>query len=221
MKDPAFLFYPSDFLTGTMFMNNEQIGIYIRLLCSQHQHGGIIDKVSFNSLVGSNDLIRSKFTETDTGYYNERLTGEMEKRNKKSTNMSETAKEVWLKRKEAKNTIVKEKNTNVLQLQNKSKTKVKKKDTIVIQPVNVNEDIILNKEIKVYSSFAHLKLTYDEFDKLIDCGFTKKQIDETIESIQNYKKNTNYVSLYLTLKKWIKSEQGTTSPTQRTSMKFS
>jgi uncharacterized protein YdaU (DUF1376 family) len=47
-KDPAFLFYPSDFLTGTMFMNNEQIGIYIRLLCSQHQHGGVIDKISFN-----------------------------------------------------------------------------------------------------------------------------------------------------------------------------
>ena len=48
-KDPAFLFYTSDFLTGTMFMTNEQVGIYIRLLCSQHQHGGIIDKISFNS----------------------------------------------------------------------------------------------------------------------------------------------------------------------------
>jgi uncharacterized protein YdaU (DUF1376 family) len=214
MKDPAFLFYPSDFLTGTMFMNNEQIGIYIRLLCSQHQHGGIIDKVSFDSLVQGNQLIKSKFIECETGYYNERLATEMDKRNRKSNNMSEVAKVVWAKRKEEKNTIV-------LQKQNKSNTKVKKNDTIVIQPINVNEDIIINKEIKVYSSFAHLKLTYDEFDKLIACGFNKKLIDETIESIQNYKKNTNYVSLYLTLKKWIKSEQGTTSPTQRTSMKFS
>jgi uncharacterized protein YdaU (DUF1376 family) len=209
MKDPAFLFYPSDFLTGTMFMNNEQIGIYIRLLCSQHQHGGIIDKVSFNSLVGENQLIKSKFIETETGFYNERLTGEMEKRNKKSTNMSETAKEVWAKRKELKNTIV-------LQKQNKSKTKVKKNDTIVMQTVNVNEDI------NYYIKFDHLELSNDEFKKLIDSGFTKAQIDETIESIQNYKKNTNYVSLYLTLKKWIKSEQGTTAqPVQRTSMKFS
>ena len=99
-KDPAFLFYPSDFLTGTMFMTNEQIGIYIRLLCSQHQHGGIIDKDSFNALVGSNILIKNKFIETDTGFYNERLTIEMEKRNKKSNNMSETAKDVWRKRKE-------------------------------------------------------------------------------------------------------------------------
>ena len=98
-KDPAFLFYPSDFLTGTMFMNNEQVGIYIKLLCSQHQHGGIIDKISFNSLVGENSIVKSKFTESENGFYNERLTYEMEKRNKKSNNMSETAKEVWKNRK--------------------------------------------------------------------------------------------------------------------------
>ena len=84
MKDPAFLFYPSDFLTGTMFLNNEQIGIYIRLLCSQHQHGGLIDKLSFNSLVANNELLRSKFIETEHGFYNERLATEMDKRNKKS-----------------------------------------------------------------------------------------------------------------------------------------
>ena len=139
-KDPAFLFYPSDFLTGTMFMNNEQIGIYIRLLCSQHQHGGIIDKISFNTLVGENLIIKSKFIETETGFYNERLTSEMDKRNKKSNNMSETAKEVWKIRK--------------IQLHNKSKQNeynciedVKKNDTIVIQPVNRNEDI--NKDISI------------------------------------------------------------------------
>lgn len=100
-KDPAFLFYPSDFLTGTMFMNNEQIGIYIRLLCSQHQHGGVIDKISFNSLVGNNDIIKAKFTEIDLGFYNERLASEMEKRNKKSNNISKAVKDVWEKRKES------------------------------------------------------------------------------------------------------------------------
>ena len=202
MKDPAFLFYPSDFLTGTMFMNNEQIGIYIRLLCSQHQHGGIIDKVSFDSLVQGNQLIKSKFIECETGYYNERLATEMDKRNRKSNNMSETAKEVWAKRKEEKNTIV-------LQKQNKSNTKVKKNNTIVIQPINVNEDI------NYYIKFDHLELSKDEFKKLIDSGFSKGQIDETIESIQNYKKNTNYVSLYLTLKKWLKKDKTETTPTEK------
>lgn len=135
-KDPAFLFYPSDFLTGTMFLSNEQIGIYIRLLCSQHQHGGLIDKLSFDSLVGNNHLLRSKFIENENGFYNERLTIEVSKRNKKSTNMSNTAKEVWEKRKLEKeyncNTNVKEINTNV-----------KENDTNVMQTVNVNKDIYI------------------------------------------------------------------------------
>jgi len=100
-KDPAFLFYPSDFLTGTMFMSHEQIGIYIRLLCSQHQHGGVIDKISFNSLVGNNEIVRTKFIEIDLGFYNQRLADEMEKRNKKSNNISKAVKEVWEKRKES------------------------------------------------------------------------------------------------------------------------
>jgi uncharacterized protein YdaU (DUF1376 family) len=140
MKDPAFLFYPSDFLTGTMFLNNEQIGIYIRLLCSQHQHGGLIDKLSFNSLVANNELLRSKFIETEHGFYNERLATEMDKRNKKSNNMSETAKEVWKQRKTQKlyksNTNVKENDTNVKEI-----------DTNVIHPININKDIIINKNI--------------------------------------------------------------------------
>jgi uncharacterized protein YdaU (DUF1376 family) len=139
-KDPAFLFYPSDFLTGTMFMSNDQIGIYIKLICSQHQHGGIIDKISFNTLVGENLIIKSKFIETETGFYNERLTSEMDKRNKKSNNMSETAKEVWKIRK--------------IQLHNKSKQNeynciedVNKNDTFAIQPVN--RDININKDISI------------------------------------------------------------------------
>lgn len=137
-KDPAFLFYPSDFLTGTMFMNNEQVGIYVRLLCSQHQHGGIIDKVSFNSMVGQNELIRTKFVETENGFYNIRLMEEMGLRNQKSNNMSKAALETWQKR---KNTIVLKTDTIVKQKQNKSDSKVNKKNTIAILPEDINEVI--------------------------------------------------------------------------------
>lgn len=141
-KDPAFLFYPSDFLTGTMFMTDAEVGKYIRLICAQHQHGGILDKVSFNAMVGENQIIKSKFIESETGFYNERLTIEMDKRNKKSNNMSEVAKEVWKNRKMQLHTKNKENKY-------KSNTKVNKIDTIVIQPVNINEDenksVIINK----------------------------------------------------------------------------
>lgn len=113
-KDPAFLFYASDFLTGTMFFTNEQIGKYIRLLCSQHQHGGFIDKNSFIQLVGDDTILRSKFIETKHGFYNIRLSEEMETRAKKSSNISDAAKETWKKRKEEiqKNTIVSQSHKN-------------------------------------------------------------------------------------------------------------
>ena len=79
-KDPAFMFYSSDFLTGTIFMTNEEVGIYVRLLCIQHQHGGSIGKVEFENMVGDRDRIREKFKENGVGYYNERLREETERR---------------------------------------------------------------------------------------------------------------------------------------------
>lgn len=94
-KDPAFLFYTQDFIVGTMHMTYEQRGIYICLLCSQHQHGGLIDKASFNAMVGENEIIRKKFIETNDGFFNERLSLEMAKRAKKSTNLSLNAQKRW------------------------------------------------------------------------------------------------------------------------------
>lgn len=188
-KDPAFLFYVSDFLTGTMFMNNEQVGIYIRLLCSQHQHGGIIDKISFNCLIGENLIVKSKFIETETGFYNERLTIEMEKRNKKSNNMSEVAKEVWKNRKIHLHEKIEQK-------QYKSNTKVKETDTIVIQPINVNENININNNIKVNEQKKELIFPFhsNEFinvwNMLVD---GKKWKSKTINALQmSLKKLSKY-----------------------------
>lgn len=86
-KDPAFLFYTSDFLTGTMFMNFEQRGKYIYLLCAQHQHEGIIDKNSFNTIVGDDKILRGKFIENENGFFNLRLSKEILNR-KKGTDAS-------------------------------------------------------------------------------------------------------------------------------------
>lgn len=97
MKDPAFPLYTQDFFIGTMLMTDEEVGVYIRLLIIQHQHGGLIDKQTFLSKTSNYPRVAEKFIMTDDGYYNERLMKEMVKREKKSNNLSANAKARWSK----------------------------------------------------------------------------------------------------------------------------
>jgi len=80
-EDPAILLYTSDFLTGTIDLTESQVGKYIRLLCIQHQkENNEIPKEYFNEKVGCDNILRSKFIETDTGFYNKRMRKETDKR---------------------------------------------------------------------------------------------------------------------------------------------
>ncbi|MFA5261284.1 MAG: hypothetical protein WC450_08665 [Candidatus Omnitrophota bacterium] len=84
-KDPAFLFYTSDFLTGTMTMTDEQVGKYIRLLCMQHQKGTLTKKDMLFICRTYDNEVFSKFQENSDGtFFNKRLLAETEKRVKYS-----------------------------------------------------------------------------------------------------------------------------------------
>lgn len=73
--------------------------------------------------------------------------------------------------------------------------------------VNDNVNVNVNDNKDIYMSFKHLKITKAECIKLNE-NYTKEQIDTVLESIQNYKGNSKYVSLYLTAKNWLKKEHG-------------
>lgn len=79
-KDPAFLLYSSDFLTGTYTMTDEQVGKYIRLLCLQHQKGSLTED-DMQKICGKYDgSIYDKFQKNGTEYINQRLKDEAQKR---------------------------------------------------------------------------------------------------------------------------------------------
>ena len=80
-KDPAFLFYSSDFLNGVADLTMEERGQYITLLCLQHQKGSLTQKTIRLSVGSVSVDVMSKFTKDQDGnFYQERLREEIEKR---------------------------------------------------------------------------------------------------------------------------------------------
>ena len=149
-KDPAFLFYSSDFLTGTMFMDNDQVGKFIRLMCAQHQKGRLTEKDMLKICVTHDDDIFSKFAVDEAGlYYNERLEQEVVKRKAYSESRRNTRK-----KKEAVNDISL---SYVLHMENENENE------------NIVEDVVLDKPVdKPKTTKVFTKPTIDEIAVYMD-----------------------------------------------------
>lgn len=82
-QDPAFLLYASDFLTGTQFFTDEQVGKYIRLLCTQKLSGPISEKHMLHICKTHDPELWEKFQKNNDGkFFNVRLAEVIEKREK-------------------------------------------------------------------------------------------------------------------------------------------
>lgn len=136
MKDPAFLFYSSDFVTGTQFFSDEQKGKYISLLCAQHLHGHLSEEQMIIICKSHDISVWKKFVKDADGlYYNERLEIEVLKR-----------KAYSLSRSNNKTGKVKSENQQITKPKNKKN--ISKSYDNHMGNININKDISINKDIK-------------------------------------------------------------------------
>ena len=176
MKDPAFLFYSNDFLSGTYLMNDEQVGKYIRLLCLQHQKGSLSKKDMLNICKTYDEDIFNKFSiDKEDNYFNTRLKDEFEKRRAYSESRS-------INRKGKKSKII-------------SKTYDKHME-------DENEDIIINRRFKK-PTIEEVKEYFDEWsygnaEKFFNYYEVNEWKDSKGNKIRNWKQKAQGV--------WFKKE---------------
>ena len=70
-----------------------------------------------------------------------------------------------------------------------------------------DSDSVISKDI--YRSFAHLSILNSDIEKLLD-KYPINEIDEVLDSIENFKGNKKYTSLYLTASKWLSKNKKST-----------
>lgn len=210
-KDPALLFYTSDFLIGTAELTDAEVGQYIRLLCYMHQKGRLSAK-SISFLIGSCSMeVLNKFQiDKDGNFYSERLELEAEKRRNFSLSRRENGKKGG--RGNKKQEFLNDKalalhmgNENENENEIKEEKKGRKNSKKTKSPTW--EELIDPVSVRICSEFKKVVCleppTQEQMNKLLQ-SFEIGQIFDVVEAMENkadlLKK---YESFYLTCKNWL------------------
>lgn len=207
MKDPAFLFYSSDFLSETILMSDEEIGQYIKLLCLQHQKGHLKEKDILNICKTNNEEIFSKFKKDNEGnYYNERLDEEIIRRKKYSESRRENRKKKITHEKDINNIC----NSYEKHMETKTITKTinetenKKIDNRGMGEEEKKEENIKKEQEEKIHFAEFVTMTNVEYNKLVNT-YSKEFADQCITVLDNYKGSNGkkYKSDYRAILNWV------------------
>lgn len=158
-KDPAFLFYAADFITGTQFFTNEQVGKYIRLLCAQKIHGHLREKDMLNICQSYDEDIFEKFDKDEEGlYYNVVLEGHIEKRKIYAESRRNNRLKAFTDNNKPKQSTDKKTVKGKKDMSDISSTYVPHMENVI-----VNENVIKNKEDKIKIALKKLKTQAEDF----------------------------------------------------------
>ena len=164
MKDPAIVFYTSDFMVGVSNLTMEERGQYITLLCLQHQLGHLSKKtIDLNIPNVSEDVLNKFQLDEDNKYYNLRLENEIFKRSKFIEHQRENGK---------KGGRPKKADENPKETQKKPKIKAKQKP---LEDEDDNENEINNIYNYIESNFNRTlsPIEYEEISKWEDNDLTR------------------------------------------------
>jgi len=181
-KDPAVLFYTSDFISGTITMTDEQRGKYILLLCIQHQKGHLTEKDMLNICKTYDEDIWCKFKNEDGVFFNERMKEESEKRAKYAESRRDNRKKKDVKEEDIKNIS----STYVPHMENENENI--NKDTI--KDIIIIDNNIIEKEFetfwKLYDKKAGVKAKlFKKWTKL-----KQPEKDKIFETLPKYVAST-------------------------------
>ena len=190
-KDPAVLFYTSDFLSATQGLTMAEIGQLIKLICVQHQTGHLTKKaIKLSVGTVSRDVI--KFFELDENglYYNKRLDDEVIRRAKYSESRQRNAK----KRYENKNTYA---DASAMHIETETKTETKTETEI--KTVNEAENSIKKNK---YGELENVELTEKQYEQLKEKF--PKSYKKCIDDLSYYiaSKGDKYKSHYAVILSW-------------------
>jgi len=176
-KDPAFLFYSSDFLTGTYTMSDEQTGKYIRSLCLQHQKGYLtLSDLEF-ICKGRDEMVFSKFEEKEPGKY---INTVLEKHSEARKTYSESRR-----------------NNRVKKDMNKICLTYDEHMVNVIEIVNENE--IVNEKVNVFLTLEEIEKLKNDHGEVVFIGALKELLDYGMQKPKKFKEYTNH---NLAIRKW-------------------